>query len=170
MDPQEKEPVPQGNIPWEQRSRVDKLNRLAFAVGNDQVKLNFMEHQLNVPYSLESPTINSQSQAFKDAQKIQDSFESSLEEYLGKYADAFQLDAMFKGSKCYIFPESFDQFRKDRGTKPLQLVDFTSLIFYLGTQKDKADTLFNDMRYFWRGSFQGGDPITSAQLLAKYLN
>ena len=157
-------------VPWFQRETGDRVKYIAFGLKEGKVAIQPpYQNDLCVNYhSLQPEKIKDYEE---HAQKIQPEFDKYLQEYLAGYQDSVEVDAVMDGSRCYIFPDSFDKQADAIKTekKPINFVDIESLMFYLGVNPEEAYTFLDDFDGY-RGNrlIDGMYPICG-QLLARIL-
>lgn len=164
----EKTSNPSENIPWSQRSREDKLKYIGMGIRELTIRLTPpYQNDLNVNYCLPAPNPGKDYIGF--ASQIQEQFDQHLNQYLEDYREADRVDAMLDGSRCYIFPNSFEEQAERIGGKPINFVELKSLMFYFGIPFEQTRRFFEDFREFSGSAIVPSNPIVAAQVLAKEL-
>lgn len=149
--------------PWFNRPEADRIALIANGLQNKtiQMGLDFFA-PLSTGFKTETPKIDPIYENY--ARELREKFETRLKDYLGRYKEAFELEAVMDGPRCYIFPENY----KD-SPKPKSFVDIESLFFYLGKNEQEMIGFLNEFNNHRGGRLSGGNYIVAGQLLAREL-
>lgn len=151
------------NKPWFDRPESERIALIAGGMSNRtiQMGLDFFT-PLNTGFKTEIPKTDPR--YIERATNFRERFETKLKEYMQRYEDSFEIEAVLDGSRCYIFP---DGYKKQAPTK--EFVDLESLFFYLGKSEEQVINFLDEFAQYRGSKLSAGNPIIAAQLLAKAL-